>query len=583
MSDDRIIPTPAPADRPSLTLESDGSPVSGTYQVLTVVVERRFNKVAAADVVLYDGDPAQEDFPASNADEFAPGREIEIYAGYHGDEALLFKGHVVRHGIQAHKQRPSLLRLECKDVAVKLTVGRKNAYFYDVTDSDVMEAIAGTAGLDTDVASTGVTHAEIVQYQTLDWDFIVTRAEANGLLVSTDDGTLRIQPPGFDQEPVLALRYGGNLIGFEAVMDARDQYTAVQAHAWDAANQELLALEASDPGATTPGNVEANALADVVGLSVFDLNHAGQLTDAELQAWADAQLLKSRLAKVRGRARIQGVAGVKPGTLIDLAGVGERFGGTAFVSGVRHELNIDNWETDVEFGLSPDWFVEEYPGVSGPRAGALLPAVEGLQIGLVTALEGDPEGEYRVQVRIPMIDATEEGVWARVATLDAGDARGSFFRPEIGDEVVLDFLHGDPRNPIILGMLNSSAKPAPLDPSDDNHEKGFVTRSEMKVLFDDDKQEMTLVTPNGNTVVLSDDDGSITLQDENDNKVVLSSDGITLESASDITLKASGDVKLEGTNVESSANAQFKAEGSAGAEFSSGGTTVLSGALVQIN
>jgi hypothetical protein len=72
-------------------------------------------------------------------------------------------------------------------------------------------------------------------------------------------------------------------------------------------------------------------------------------------------------------------------------------------------------------------------------------------------------------------------------------------------------------------------------------------------------------------------------EDENQNKVTLSRDGISMESAKDIILKASGDIKIEGTNVEIKASAQLKSEGSAGAELSSSGSTVVKGSIVQIN
>ena len=87
----------------------------------------------------------------------------------------------------------------------------------------------------------------------------------------------------------------------------------------------------------------------------------------------------------------------------------------------------------------------------------MLPAANGLQIGVVTALEDDPQGDDRIKCRLPMVGAGEEGLWARLATLDAGDGRGTYFRPEIGDEVVVGFLDDDPRNPVILGMCHSSA------------------------------------------------------------------------------------------------------------------------------
>jgi len=216
-------------------------------------------------------------------------------------------------------------------------------------------------------------------------------------------------------------------------------------------------------------------------------------------------------------------------------------------------------------------------------AGGLLPPVDGLQLGLVTALEGDPDGEYRVQVRIPMIDASEEGVWARIALLDAGEERGTYFRPEVGDEVVLGFLGGDPRNPIILGGVHSSAFPPPIDPADDNHKKGTVTRSGIRFVFDDETTDATLETPNGNTVVLSDDEGSITMADENGNSVLLDSDGVTIDSAADVTVTASGDVTIEGTNVSLTATADVTAEASANATLSGSAQTEISGSIVKIN
>ena len=270
--------------------------------------------------------------------------------------------------------------------------------------------------------------------------------------------------------------------------------------------------------------------------------------------------------------------------MVEIGGAGDRFNGLSYVSGIQHNINAQNWETHLEVGLSPKWFASEHTDVSVQAAHGLLPTVNGLQIGLVTALEGDSQGEDRVQVRIPMIDPNEEGVWARVATLDAGENRGTFFRPEIGDEVVLGFLDDDPRNAIILGMMNSSAKPAPIAATDDNHEKGIITRSEMKLLFDDDKKSIRMETPNGNKMILSDDTGGITLEDENGNKIILDSEGITLESAGNIALKASsGDLTAEATNVTHTASANFKGEGSGGAEVSSSGSTVIKGSIVQIN
>jgi Rhs element Vgr protein len=582
MTEELIIPTPAAADRPTFKINSDGSQISGEFQIKAIIVNREFNRVASAEIVVLDGDPAKQDFRASNDDAFVPGAEIEISAGYHGNEEIVFKGIVIRHALRVYKTRPSVLRIECRDSAIKMTVGRKSKYFYEVKDSEIIEEIAGEAGLTTSVEATEATHAQMVQFYSTDWDFILTRTEANGKLLLTQDGELIVHAPDGSGDPVLTLAYGGNILDFEAYSDVRDQYSAVQSYAWDSANQEMIEIDAVEPSAVSPGNLVSSDLASVIGDEPLKLKHGGQIKDDELQAWADAEWQRRSYSKVRGRVRIQGVAAVKPGDVIELKGMGERFNGKAIVTGLHHEINDKNWETDISLGLSADCFSRSPAEIMEAAASGLLPGLSGLQLGLVTSLE-DPDGENRIQLRIPMIDASEEGIWARVATLDAGDNRGSFFLPEVDDEVAVGFLNDDPRNPVVLGMFNSSAKPAPLEASDDNHEKGFVTRSAMKLVFNDDLNTISIETPNGNSILLSDDEGSITVSDENDNTVVLSSDGISLDSASDINITASGDINIEGSNVSISASTEFKAEGSSAAEVSSGGNMVVSGSIVQIN
>jgi uncharacterized protein involved in type VI secretion and phage assembly len=198
-------------------------------------------------------------------------------------------------------------------------------------------------------------------------------------------------------------------------------------------------------------------------------------------------------------------------------------------------------------------------------------------------LEGDPDGENRIQVRLPLVSKDENGIWARFASPDAGKDRGFYFRPEIEDEVIVAFINEDPRDPVILGMLHSSSKPSPIEEKDDNHEKGIITRDKLKLLFDDDKKTISIETPNGNKIQLTDDEGTILLEDENGNKISMNADGITIDSSKDLILKASGDVTIEGIGIQIKASAQLKAEGSAGAEVSSGSMTKISGSLVQIN
>jgi uncharacterized protein involved in type VI secretion and phage assembly len=174
-------------------------------------------------------------------------------------------------------------------------------------------------------------------------------------------------------------------------------------------------------------------------------------------------------------------------------------------------------------------------------------------------------------------------VWARLATLDAGDSRGTYFRPEIDDEVVVGFLDSDPRFPVVLGQCHSSAKPAPEPAKDDNNVKGYVSRSKMKLTFDDDKKVVVLETPSGNKLTLSEDDKTVSVVDQNGNSVALDDGGITLKSAKDLVLSASGDVKVEGTNVSLKARASLTADGQSGVDITSSGSLAIKGSLVRIN
>ncbi len=569
---------------PSMTVLSDGQEVGGEFAVRSVYIHKSFNKISVARLVLLDGDIPNEDFPASNEDLFIPGKEIEIKLGYHGDEETVFKGIITKHSLRSQRPNSSLLEVEVKDAAIKMTIDRKNKYFAEVTDTDIIEEICNEYGITNEIEATVGDHFEMVQHYVTDWDFIVTRAEANGMLVLPDDGTLIVKKPSFSGSAVLDLVYGQNIIEFETCLDALHQYEAVTSKAWDFTNQELTELDGNDPGFADQGNLPSTELASVIGLQTLDIRHSGRLDQTELQNWADSTLLRSRLAKIQGRIRIIGFNGITPGDLIDLSGLGDRFNGSAYVSAVSHVFGRESiWYTDLHIGFSEKWLIEQYTNVMDRPAGGLLSGVNGLQVGKVTAIHDDPDGEDRVQVRLPVLDLDGDGIWARVSTLDAGENRGSFFRPEVDDEVIIGFINDDPRDAIILGMVHSSAKPSPVVAEESNPIKGFVTRSEMKLLFDDDAVTFTIETPNGNKILISDDEGSINIEDQNGNTIVMDSSGIAYESASDITFKASGNIKIEGTNVELKASASLKAEGSGSSELSSSATTIVKGSLVQIN
>jgi Rhs element Vgr protein len=588
VSDGAGTPGAATADVCTFAVLVDGREVSGQFHVVALEVNRELNRIPSATIELQDGDAARATFPASDAGLFIPGKAVEIKLGYRANNETVFKGVIVRHAIRVRKNASQLI-VDCRDAAVKMSTEAATRHFSAKADSEIIEQLVTGHGLQHQVESTGAALEELVQYQATDWDYMLCRAEANGMVVLADDGSIKVMRPATSAAEALSVRFGASLIELDAEVDARWQSREVHASSWSAADQKLLVAEASEGRASSSGNLEPQDLARVAGGAALLLRHGGSLGQGELQAWADAQLQRERLAKVRGRARCQGLAALKPGDVIALAGVGQRFEGKLYVSGVRHSVTGGNWETDVQFGLQPRQFAA-LADLRPLPAGGLVPGVPGLQIGVVSALEGDPAHEGRIAVRLPFADNDTDGVWSRIACLDAGNGRGSFFRPEVGDEVVVGFLDADPRHPVVLGMCHSSARPAPEPVADKNDLKGYVSRAKLRLLFDDDKKSALLETPAGNRVTLSEDAHGIVIEDQNGNKITLDDSGIKIESSKDMVFKAAKDIKFEGTNVELKASMGFKAAGTATAEVSGASTTVkgsatvvMQGGMIQIN
>ncbi len=577
----RLLPLARNPDVVSLAVEVDGEELPATAPILAVEVVHAVNRIPYARLRVADGDPAAADFPVSAGELFLPGREVSVLAGYHGETEPVFTGVVTRQRAVV-RRTGSWLEVECRAPAFKMTLTRRNRQFEEVTDSDVAATLLGEHGLTADLLATDVVHPALVQYQASDWDFLVSRLEANGQLVVADGDSVRSYRPALAGEPAAEIRYGATLLELDAEFDARAQSGALRALAWDPAGQELLEAAAADPAWAGNGDLSADDMTAASGRDEDLLRHGGSLAADALQAWADGALLRSRLAAARGRARFQGLPGLAPGGVVELAGLGVRFNGKVHVTAVRHEFVDNDWVTDVEFGLGRETHAERF-AVSHPPAAGLAPAVSGLQLGVVTQLADDPAGEHRIRVKVPVAGMDEQGVWARVATLDAGAGRGTFFRPGVGDEVVLGFLDDDPAQPVVLGMLHSSAKAPPIEATEDNHQKTYVSASGLSVLFDDEQKVLTLATPGGNRLKLTDADGGIVLEDQNGNTLTLDAAGITLESAAAVAVKATTDLKLEGVNAELKASAALKAQASASAEVSSSGTTTIKGALVQIN
>ncbi|MCW2473916.1 type VI secretion system tip protein VgrG [Candidatus Symbiopectobacterium sp. NZEC151] len=581
------------------TIKVGGKAIDSAIGIIAIHVRYQINHIATAEITVSDGDMPSQRFDVSDADTFKPGSIISISAGYASDERTIFEGIIISHGIEITADNSSFLNIVCKDQAIAMTIAKHSQCFLAKSDSKIISSLlAKYPNITGSVGSITDPYPELVQFNSTDWDFILTRAEANGFVVTNQSNKVTVDKPAISGTAALVVTYGTDLMSFSAKVDARNQLSSVTATAWDSTKQNMVTGTGSSQSISGQGNFASADLAKVLGISDYTLQTASTISADSLTRWASGQQVKAMLSKVRGRVTFQGNASATINSLLELAGVGERYNGPHYVGGIHHSIEKGQWITTAELGMSAMWSAE-HRDIGAPPASGYLPPVDGLQIGVVTKLDGDPDSNYRIQIKIPTLNSEANLIWVRLATYYASSGCGNFFIPEVGDEVIIGCINQDPSNPIILGSLYSSKNKMPEEITSDNHIKTIVTKSKMKIIFDDENSVMTLKTPNGNSIVISDKDKSITLTDQNSNVISLDKDGIAITSSKDITLsakgsvkidssrdttiKATGDAKISALNVSAQANTGLTLKGNATAELSCSGMTTIKGALVKIN
>jgi uncharacterized protein involved in type VI secretion and phage assembly len=201
-------------------------------------------------------------------------------------------------------------------------------------------------------------------------------------------------------------------------------------------------------------------------------------------------------------------------------------------------------------------------------------SIPGVAIGIVTDNE-DPEGMGRVKLSFPWRGASDESYWARIAVPMAGDDRGTYFLPEVGDEVLVGFVDGDLRHPYVLGGLwNGVDAPPETNSGGTNDVRMVRSRSGHELVFDDADQSgrVELTSSSGHSVVLDDTSGSetITIEDKTgQNRIEFDA------TANSLTIASGAKLSLEAPTVEITGDGSLKLE--------SNGILTIKGSLVKIN
>ena len=158
----------------------------------------------------------------------------------------------------------------------------------------------------------------------------------------------------------------------------------------------------------------------------------------------------------------------------------------------------------------------------------------------------DPDKQGRVKVRLPWSpDAGNSSyeTWARLATMMGGNNRGTWFIPDVSDEVLVTFEGGNPRRPYVIGGLwnGQDAPPEMMDGDGKNNLKTILSRTGVRMTMDDTDGavKLRMETPSGQSVVLSDEDNSITAEDSNGNSITMNASGISIVATAEVQVQAS--------------------------------------------
>lgn len=193
----------------------------------------------------------------------------------------------------------------------------------------------------------------------------------------------------------------------------------------------------------------------------------------------------------------------------------------------------------------------------------------GVVIGIVTN-NSDPDGLARVKVALPWLADDVETDWARVASPMAGPGRGCYFLPEVGDEVLVAFEHGNPEVPYVVGALWNGKDAPPVTNGDGNNDvRVMVSRSKHVIRLIDTKQDERIEIVDGsgkNSIVIS----------TKDNQITVTADA-------DVVISAGGRLRLAGAGVEITSTADVTVEAKSAVAVKSSGQLDIKGSQVNIN
>ncbi|UFP95459.1 VgrG-related protein [Gloeobacter morelensis] len=440
-------------------------------------------------------------------------------------------------GIETHfTEDPSApMVLRGYDMSHRLHKGRFNRSFVNMTDSDIVRKIVAEVGLQAggEIEESGIPHDYVFQENQTNMAFLRERAARIGFEFFVQDEQVHFHRPR-ELEPV-QLRWGVRLNAFRVRMSTAEQVSSVEVRSWDytekktivatAQSEQVVTRTGYEPGSSSNSQFDLQPKLVVVDHPVFNAQEADTMAQAICDEMGGEYIFAD--------ARAEGEPKVRPGRLVKLVGLGEKLTGDYYVTDARHLYHDLVYTTEFS--------------VRGTRGGNLMtglspqPKLKPGQTNLVGIVTNnkDPEGMGRVKVKFPTLTEEHESNWARVVGPGAGPKHGIYWMPEVNDEVLVCFEHGDIHRPYVVGgvwngkddtpeTVDDSLTPVKLrtmktrvghylrfaDEDTPPDKKGIYIRTadNYQIQINETDQFMELRTPGGCFIKLDDATGSITIE-----------------------------------------------------------------------
>ena len=471
------------------------------------------------------------------------------------------------------------------DPTHRLCRGRRTRTFLDTTDGDIVRQVAGAAGLDVGrVDDDGPTYEHVSQANLTDWEFLRARAHETGHELAAQGGRLEWRclattgdaPAGpadlFSPAQPCQLLLGRELLRFKPRVTAAEQVGEVQVRGWDPVQKQAIVGSAQpDPASARVGITPADLASTFSAAPYVVVDRAVRSqSDADGVAAAVAEQIAGAHAEAEGEA--MGDPRLTPGAAVAIGCVGWPHDGDYVLTTARHVYDESGYRTEFTVSGRQERSLlglASLGATKGSHTAGGSP-IQGLVIGQVTDVK-DPDNQFRVKVRFPWLSDDYESWWCRVAQPGAGNSRGLVWLPEVGDEVLVGFLHGDIRSPHVVGGLYNGVDAPPLagDLVDSGSgavkQRALVSRTNHRLVFGDDDSATQVLLSTGDdklTITLDQTQTAITI-DSSGTVTIQGSQGVRIKSDSDISLQAGGSLSLSGqTGVSIDGGPQVSVSGS---------------------